>query len=207
MGIGIHRHSIPCRKARCYFAADRLKEDRVHKVESMKRMSSLALRWILVASLAASPLMAYPPQEGAVVAADGGMVHVLDENKNPLVGSSILSTVLMDSPGRVSALSLQDTNAAAMGQISTGRTARELGKPAAPPAPDDKRAKPGGKTWSQLIVAALIAGGVVALILLLRGHKESPGVATAPAAPRVQSPPPTTGTILTPGTPTVSSPR
>ena len=207
MGIGIHRHSIPCRKARCYFAADRLKEDRVHKVESMKRMSSLALRWILVASLAASPLMAYPPQEGAVVAADGGMVHVLDENKNPLVGSSILSTVLMDSPGRVSALSLQDTNAAAMGQISTGRTARELGKPAAPPAPDDKRAKPGGKTWSQLIVAALMAGGVVALLLLLRGHKGSPGVAGAPAAPLVQSPPPATGTILAPGTPTVSSPR
>ncbi len=173
----------------------------------MKRMSSLALRWILVASLTASPLIAYPVQEGAVVAADGGLVQVLDENKNPLVGSSILSTVLMDSPGRVSALVLQDTNATAMGQISTGRTARELGKPAAPPAPNDQRAEPGGKTWSELIVAALIAGGVVALILLLRGHKGSPGVAAAPAAPRVQSPPPTTGTILTPGTPTVSSPR
>jgi hypothetical protein len=183
-----------------------LKEDCVHKVESMRRMSSLALRWILVTGLTASPLLAYPPQEGAVVAADGGMVQVLDENKNPLVGTSILSTVLMDSPGRVSALSLQDTNA--IGEITTGRTARELGKPAAPPAPDQKRAEPGGKTWSELIVAALIAGGVVALILLLRGdHKGSPGVAAAPAAPRVQSPPPTTGTILTPGTPTVSSPR
>src|SRR5438093_12037597 len=78
MGIGIHRHSIPCRKARCYFAADRLKEDRVHKVESMKRMSSLALRWILVASLATSPLITYLHQQSAVVYADGGMAQVLD---------------------------------------------------------------------------------------------------------------------------------
>src|SRR5215510_7412758 len=171
----------------------------------MKRMSSLALRWILVGSLTASPLLAYPVQEGAVVAADGGLVQALDENKNPLVGTTILSTVLMDSPGRATALVRQDTNGASTDQISTGRTARELGKPAAPPA--DQRAEPGGKTWSELIVAALIAGGVVALILLLRGHKDSPGVATAPAAPRVQNPPPATGTILTPGTPTVSSPR
>jgi len=134
------------------------------------------------------------------------VVQVLDENSNPVVGTSILSTVLMDSPGRISANGLQDANAVATGQVSTERTARELGSPA-PSAPNDQRAEPGGKTWQQLIVAALIAGGVIALILLLRGHKDSPRVAATPAAPRVQSPPPVTGTILTPGTPSVSSPR
>jgi hypothetical protein len=182
-----------------------LKEDRLLPLLGMKRMSSLLLRWILVASLTASPLLAYPPQEGSTVAAQDRVVQVLDENDNPVVGTSILSTVLMDSPGRVSANGLQDANAVATGQVGTERTARQLGAPA--PAPNDQRAEPGGKTWQQIIVAALIAGGVIALLLLLRGHKDSPGVATAPAAPRVQSPPPVTGTILTPGTPSVSSPH
>ncbi len=173
----------------------------------MKRMSSLVLRWILVATLAVSPLLAYPPQESNVVAPQERVVQILDENQNPIVGPSILSAILMDSPGRVSANGLQEANAAATGQVSTERKARELGAPA-PSAPNDQRAEPGGKTWQQVIVAALIAGGIIALILLLRGHdKDSPRAATAPAAPRVQSPPPVTGTILTPGTPSVSSPH
>ncbi len=153
--------------------------------------------------------MAYPPQAGSGVAAEDRAVQVLDENHNPVLGTSILSTVLMDSPGKVSANGLQDANAVAMGEIRTERTARELGAPA-PAAPDNQRAEPGGKTWQQIILAALIAGGVIALILLLKGDKDPPRGATAPAppaAPRVQTPPPVTGTILTPGTPSVSSPR
>ena len=189
---------------RCYSNASDWKSP--CKFQGMKRMSSFALRWILVASLTVSPLLAYPLQEGNSVAPQEPVVRILDENQNPIVVPSILSTILMDSPGRVSANGLQNANAAATGQVSLERTARELGAPT-PAAPNDQRAEPGGKTWQQIIVAALIAGGVIALILLLRGHKDSPRAATAPAAPRVQSPPPVTGTILTPGTPSVSSPR
>src|SRR5437867_4680876 len=103
-------------------AAHRLKEDGLLPVLGMKRMSSLGLRWILVASLTASPLMAYPLQEGSGPAAQERVVQVLDENNNPVVGTSILSTVLMDSPGRASANGLPDANAAATGQVSAERT-------------------------------------------------------------------------------------
>ena len=49
------------------------------------------------------------------------------------------------------------------------------------------------------LIAALIAGGVVALILLLRGGHDKPGTAAAPHT--------VTGTILAPGTPSVTAPH
>jgi len=159
------------------------------------RVSSIALRWILAVSLTASPLLAeYPPQSDVVVAAHHPAVRVVDEDNNPLVGTSIFSTVLMDSP------------AASSGQTNTQKTATELGAPEPSGNPDQQKAEPGGKTLSDLIIAALIAGGVIALILLLRGgdHK-APTVAAAPHG--VTPPPQETGTVLVPGTPSVSSPH
>src|SRR5437870_3443550 len=159
------------------------------------RVSSLALRWMLAASLTASPLLAEQSlQSDIVVPAHRPVVQVLDENNNPMVGTSILSAVLMDSQGKELASSSQDTNAVSAGQIATERAATELGAAREPAGrPSEKRAEPGGKTWSDLLIAALIAGGVVALILLLRGGHDKPGTAAAPHT--------VTGTILAPGTP------
>ena len=155
-------------------------------------MSSVAVRWILIVSLTASPLLAeYPPQSDTV-AAHRPAVRVVDENNDPLVGSSLYSTVLMDSP------------AASDGQIDTQKNGTELGAPRPAGMPNQKKAEPGGKTMSDLIIAALIAGGVIALILLLRGDHDKKPVA---AAHGVTSPPQETGTVLVPGTPTVSTPH
>ena len=168
------------------------------------RVSSIALRWILAVSLTATPLLAeYPPQSREaqarqreavkdVVPAHRQAVRVMDENNDPVVGSSIFSAVLMDSP------------AASAGQINTQKTGTELGAPKPAGNPDQKKAEPGGKTSSDLIIAALIAGGVIALILLLRGgdHKGA-----APASHAVTPPPQEVGTVLVPGTPSVSSPH
>jgi hypothetical protein len=160
------------------------------------RVSSVALRWILAVSLTASPLLAeYPPQSDVVVVAHRPAVRVVDENNDPLVGNSIFSTVLIDSP------------AASEGQTNTQKTATELGAPEPSGNPDQQKAEPGGKTLSDLIIAALIAGGVIALILLLRGGDHKAKVATAPAPHGVTSPPQETGTVLVPGTPSVSSPH
>jgi len=157
---------------------------------------------VLAASLTASPLLAEQSlQSDIVVPAHRPVVQVLDENNNPLVGTSILSTVLMDSQGKALANGSQDTNAVSVGQTTTERMATELGAAREPAGnPSEKRAEPGGKTWSDLLIAALIAGGVVALILLLRGGHDKP--AGAPAAPRT-----VTGTILAPGTPSVTLPH
>lgn len=165
------------------------------------RVSSLALRWMLAASLTASPLLAEQSlQSDIVVPAHRPVVQVLDENNNPMVGTSILSAVLMDSQGKELASSSQDTNAVSAGQIATERAATELGAAREPAGrPSEKRAEPGGKTWSDLLIAALIAGGVVALILLLRGGHDKPGTAAAPHT--------VTGTILAPGTPSVTAPH
>jgi len=157
-------------------------------------VSSIALRWILAFSLTATPLLAeYPPQSGdVVVPAHRQAVRVVDENNDPVVGNSIFSTVLMDS------------SAASAGQINTQKEGTELGAPKPAGNPDQKKAEPGGKTSSDLIIAALIAGGVIALILLLRGddHKR-----TAPTSHAVTPPPQEVGTVLVPGTPSVSSPH
>jgi hypothetical protein len=156
---------------------------------------------MLAASLTASPLLAEQSlQSDIVVPAHRPVVQVLDENNNPLVGTSILSAVLMDSQGKALAGGPEDTQAVTAGQATTDRAATELGgrrKPAG--SPSDKRAEPGGKTWSDLLIAALIAGGVVALILLLRGGDDKPAIATVPHT--------VTGTILAPGTPSVTTPH
>jgi hypothetical protein len=161
------------------------------------RVSSIVLRWILAVSLTASPLLAeYPPQSGAVVPAHQPAVRVVDESNTPLVGTSIFSTVLMDSP------------AVSTGQINTQKSGTELGEPAPRGNPDKQKAEPGGKTLSDLIIAALIAGGVVALILLLRGGDHDHKAATTGTAPHsVTSPTQEVGTVLVPGTPSVSSPH
>jgi hypothetical protein len=167
------------------------------------RVSSLALRWILATSLTAAPLIAEQlPESGVIALAHRPVVQVLDENNNPLVGSSILSTVLMDSQGKALANGSQETSPVPASQINTEKTGTELGAPREPAAnPGERRAEPGGKTWSTLIIAALIAGGVVALVLLLHGDHDKPGTAQ-PAAPHT-----VTGTILAPGTPSVSTPH
>jgi hypothetical protein len=160
------------------------------------RVSSIALRWILAVCVAASPLLAQvPPQEtNTVVAPHRHVVQMVDENNNPIVGQTIASAMLLD------------TKADAAPQERQADPLR-----AAPePRPDDRRAEPGGKTWSSLLIAALIAGGVVALILLLGGHdhKSTPTAAAAPPAPTpatVTPPPAEAGTVIAPGTPSVSS--
>ncbi|HYR44618.1 MAG TPA: hypothetical protein VER98_16425 [Terriglobia bacterium] len=167
------------------------------------RVSSLALRWMLAASLTASPLLAEQSlQSDIVVSVHRPVVQVLDENNNPMVGTSILSAVLMDSQGKALANGSQDTKAVTGDQTTIERTATELGAGREPARnPDERRAEPGGKTWSDLLIAALIAGGVVALILLLRGGHDKPAAAPV-AVPRTVN-----GTILAPGTPSVTAPH
>lgn len=178
------------------------------------RVSSIALTWILAVSLTASPLLAeYPPQEreasereaqaqqreaseDVVVPAHRQAVRVVDENNDPVVGSSIFSALLMDSP------------AASSDQIDTQRKGTELGAPKPAGNPDQKKAEPGGKTMSDLIIAALIAGGVIALILLLRGDDHKGATTATPTTSHGVTPPPQEGgTVLVPGTPSVSSPH
>jgi hypothetical protein len=153
------------------------------------RVSSLTLRWILAATLTAAPLLAEQSAQTALpVAAHRPIVQVLDENNTPLVGDNILFSLA--NPSQEATTANQE------------RTATELGAPREPaPAPGDKKAEPGGKTWSDVIVAALIVGGVVALILLLHGGDKKPAVSTAPG------PKTSTGTVLAPGTPGVTAPH
>src|SRR5262249_26580646 len=134
----------------------------------------------------------YPPQSG-VVAAQRPIVRVVDENNDPLVGASLYSTVLMDTP------------AASEVQINTQKNGTELGVPQPAGMPNQKKAEPGGKTMSNLIIAALIAGGVIALILLLRGGDDKKVTTGTPHG--VTSPPQDTGTVLVPGTPSVGTPH
>ena len=161
------------------------------------RVSSIALRWILAVSLTAAPLLAeVPPQPNPVVTPHRTVVRMVDENNNPIVGSSILSAMLLDS------------------KLEDAASPEPAPAPAPAPAPRraDRRAEPGGKTWSSILLAALIAGGVIAVILLLKGGNDKPGTspatpAASPAAtPATVTPPPAeTGTILAPGTPSVGS--
>ncbi len=181
------------------------------------RVSLIVLRWILAVSLTALPVLAEsPPQSGeaqarqrealndAVVSATRQAVRVVDDNNDPVVGSSIFSAVLMDSPAASSG-----QPAASSGQIDTQKKGTELGAPKPAGNPDRKKAEPGGKTMSDLLIAALIAGGVIALILLLRGddHKGATAVATPPSSHGVTPPPQEGGTVLVPGKPSVSSPH
>ena len=163
------------------------------------RVSSIVLRWVLAVSLTASPLLAeYPPQSDIASPAHRTEVRVVDENNEPLVGNTIFSTLLADSP------------AASTGQVDTEKNGKELGLPEPSGNPDNQKAEPGGKTLQTLIIAALIAGGVVALILLLGGsdHKKAvTAVSTPPTSHTTTPPPPETGTVLVPGTPSVSSPH
>jgi len=157
------------------------------------RVSSIALRWILAVSLTAAPLLAeVPPQPNPVVTPHRTVVRMVDENNNPIVGSSILSAMLLDS------------------KLEDAASPEPAPAPAPAPAPRraDRRAEPGGKTWSSILLAALIAGGVIAVILLLKGGNDKPGTspATPAATPATVTPPPAeTGTILAPGTPSVGS--
>jgi len=148
------------------------------------RVASVALRWILAVSLNAAPLIAQQSSQApVVVSAHRPVVQVLDENNNPVVGGTILSTLTETA---------QAPNA--------DRTATKLGAPRQPAGNPGNRAEPGGKTWSTAIIAALIAGAVVALILLLDDDDpKKPG----PVIPH--NPP--TGTILAPGTPSVTVPH
>ena len=168
--------------ARCRACASR------NKAVRCRACASRALRWILALSLTAAPLIAQEAsQPPVVVAAHRPVVQVLDENNNPVVGGTILSTLANTS---------QEPN--------TDRTATELGAPRQPAGnPGSKRAEPGAKLWGNVIIAALIAGGVIALILLLGDddHKK-PKVATAPGP--LTTP---TGTVLVPGTPIVGVPH
>jgi hypothetical protein len=158
-------------------------------------VSSIVLRWILAVSLTASPLLAeYPPQSDVGAQTQRPAVRVVDENNEPLVGNTIFSTLLTDSP------------AVPDGQIDTQKEGKELGKPNPTGNPDKGKAEPGGKTLQELIIAALIAGGIVALILLLGGHDHKKPAAAA-TTPHTTPPPPTVGTVLVPGTPTVSTPH
>jgi hypothetical protein len=162
------------------------------------RVSSIALRWFLAVILTASPLLAeYPPQSDVAVPVHRTAVRVVDENNNPLVGTSIFSTLLMDSPS------------ASEGQTDTQKAGTERGSRNPAGNPDNKNAEPGGKTMSNLIIAALIAGGVVALILLLHGsdHKGTTAGTPPPTSHGVTPPPQEGGTVLVPGTPSVSSPH
>ena len=166
------------------------------------RVSSIVLRWILAVSLTASPLFAeYPPQADAGTQTHRPEVRVVDENNNPLVGNAIFST-LLTTP-----------SAAQDSQVDTQKDGTELGKPNPGGNPDQQKAEPGGKTLQELIIAALIAGGIVALILLLGGHdhKKPATAVTAPPTPHTTpppaTPPPQLGTVLVPGSPTVSTPH
>jgi hypothetical protein len=168
------------------------------------RVSSIVLRWALAVSLTASPLLAeFPPQSDVLVQAHRPAVRVVDENNNPLVGNSIYTALVDDSPAA-------SGGQAETQKIETQKTGKELGKPAPRGNPDNGKAEPGGKTLQTLIIAALIAGGVVALILLLgdSDHKKPGAAVTTPPTTHGTTPPPQEGgTILVPGTPTVSSPR
>jgi hypothetical protein len=158
------------------------------------RVSSIALRWILAICLTAAPLLAeVPPQPTPVVTPHRTVVRVVDENNNPIVGSSIISAMLLDS---------KPEDAASPEPAPTPTPAPE-------PRRDERRAEPGGKTWSSLLLLALIAGGAVLAIILLKGggssHPASTPATPAPTPATVTPPPAETGTILAPGTPSVGS--
>ena len=123
-------------------------------------------------------------------------MRVVDENNNPLVGTTIFSSLLVDSP------------AASTGQIDTERQGAELGAPKPTGSPDQGKAEPGGKTLQEVIIAALIVGGVVALILLLGGHDHKGVAAATPPTTHTTTPPPPaeTGTVLVAGPPSVGTP-
>jgi hypothetical protein len=121
-------------------------------------------------------------------------VRIVDENNEPLVGNTIFSSLLVDSPPASSA------------QNDTQKNGKELGLPNPSGSPDQQKAEPGGKTLQELIIAAAIAGGIVALILLLGGSDHKKAAVSTPTTPHT-TPPPTTGTVLVPGTPSVSSPH
>lgn len=161
------------------------------------RVSSIALRWILAVTLTASPLLAeYPPQSDTAAIAHRSAVRVVDENNDPLVGATIFSALVADSP------------AASADPTDTQKEGKELGIPKPTGNPDQQKAEPGGKTLQELIIAALIAGGIVALILLLGGHDKKPAaVASAPTSHTTTPPPPAVGTVLVPGTPSVGTPH
>ena len=164
------------------------------------RVSSIALRWILAVTLTASPLLAqYTPQPE--VQTHRSAVRVVDENNNPLVGTTIFSSLLADSPAA-------STGQTDTGQTDTPRAGTELGKPTPSGNPDQGKAEPGGKTLQELIIAALIVGGVVALILLLGGHDHKGAVATStsPTSHTTTPPPAEAGTVLVPGQPSVGTP-
>ena len=161
------------------------------------RVSSIALRWILAACLPASPLLAeYPPQSDIAVPAHRPAVRVVDENNEPLVGTTVFSALLTDSPS------------ASRAQPDTQRNGKELGTPRPSGNSNQGKAEPGGKTFQTLIIAALIAGGVVALILLLGDSDHKKSAVTTPTTPHTTPTPPAgVGTVLVPGTPIVSSPH
>jgi hypothetical protein len=159
------------------------------------RVSSIALRWILAVTLTASPLLAQYTSQPEVQT-HRSAVRVVDENNNPLVGTTIFSSLLVDSP------------AASTGQIDTERQGAELGAPKPTGSPDQGKAEPGGKTLQEVIIAALIVGGVVALILLLGGHDHKGVAAATPPTAHTTTPPPPaeSGTVLVAGPPSVGTP-
>jgi hypothetical protein len=159
------------------------------------RVSSIALRWILAVSLTVSPLLAQSaPESDTEAQKHRPAVRVVDENNNPLVGSTIFSSLLTDSPE------------ASSSQTDTQRSGKELGTPKPTGNPDSGKAEPGGKTMQELIIAALIAGGIVALILLLGGHDHKGTTTAAATTPHTTPPTPQeTGTVLVPGNPSVGS--
>ena len=132
------------------------------------RLSSRAVSWILIVTLSLSPLMAR--QQPAPKIANSRVVQVVDENNNPLVGTSILMALPRSLPGNP-----------------------------AIPVPETKAP---GKTKSTILALLLLGGAATAIILALSGG----GDKSAPPAP-VVTPATVQPTIITAGTPRVSSPN
>src|SRR5579884_674378 len=129
-----------CKKIRAWYPASKgrrsASQPARRNVELKRiRVSSIALRWVLAVSLTASPLLAqYTPQSDPAVPAHHAAVRVVDENNEPLVGNTIFSTLLTDSPA--ASTGQTDTQT---GQVNTQRDGTELGAPKPSGNPDNQK--------------------------------------------------------------------
>ena len=141
------------------------------------QVSSFVLRWILVAALTLSPLMAQdpPPAKLRIIMPEGRRAagNTLQRVDNSLVGTAILSAL----PSRGAAAAF----------------------------PNGTQTTSPGRTFSPMFGVLIVAGAAVAAFLALSGkeRKQSitpvvPVVPVVPVGPIV--------TVVTPGTPTINPP-
>ena len=162
-----------------------LQEQEIREMKLQIGKPSCVISWIVSAALISSPLMAQSPPAAEVTVnaseevANDSAPHVSNENHEANVDTSILPK----RPTPASGAAVPVVNRNSIPTIPT--------RAAAYPAGSSKA--PGETKW--VILAALLAAGAVTAILLLRGGDGDSN----------HHPTGTQGTIIVPGTPSVSN--